>query len=294
MRKILLLILFFLFANNVGNSYALNLIPVKKAGEVNFKKHSLPTDVVFRDSNSFYLLDAYDPAVLLYENFQKKRKIKLPVPDEGMCFEKYEDKYFICVPSENKIYILNEDFGISGSIQNSQGAFDPTDIAFYENKLYVADNDNHRIMVFNENGSLINRKGEYGFDYLMFRYPFDIAIDSRGDLFVSEVINTRIQQLTYDLKYVNYIGGWGVSSGHFYRPKGVVIYRDKYLLAADGYMGLIQVFDKKGNFIGVLGDSNGEKLKFVSPVRMKIYKDKLAVTDFLDKSVKIFRLKGFK
>ncbi len=294
MRKLFLLILFFLFANNVGNSYALNLIPVKKAGEVNFKKHSLPTDVVFRDSNSFYVLDAYEPAVLLYENFQEKQKIKLNAPDEGMCFERHENKYFICVPAEGKIYILNENFSISGSIQNSQGAFDPTDIAFYDNKYYVADNDNHRIMVFNEKGSLINKKGEYGFDYLMFRYPFDIAIDSRGDLFVSEVINTRIQQLTYDLKYVNYIGGWGVSSGHFYRPKGVVIYKDKYLFAADGYMGLIQVFDKKGNFIGVLGDSDGKKLKFVSPVRMTIYKDQLAVTDFLNKSVKIFSLKGFK
>jgi DNA-binding beta-propeller fold protein YncE len=149
---------------------------------------------------------------------------------------------------------------------------DPTDVAIdaTRKRLYVADNDNHVIHVY----SLADHRfeaiwGGPGQGERQFRYPFLIDTSVQGYLFVVEPINTRVQVLNPDGKFVGFIGGWGLKSGQVFRPKGVVVCQDRAYVT-DSYLGTVQVFALSGRFLGVLADTAGTPMSFITPTGITI------------------------
>ena len=92
-----------------------------------------------------------------------------------------------------------------------------------------------------------------------------LAANQFNQLFVVDVLNTRVQVFDPDGNFLNAIGAWGVLPGSLYRPKGVAIDRNDRVFVSDSYMGLVQVFTPLGLFLGVLCE-NGEKKSFTTPV----------------------------
>jgi DNA-binding beta-propeller fold protein YncE len=59
--------------------------------------------------------------------------------------------------------------------------------------VYVADSDNNRIQKFSSDGTFITAWGSEGTGNGQFSSPYGIAIDSAGNVYVSEEGNDRIQ-----------------------------------------------------------------------------------------------------
>ena len=144
---------------------------------------------------------------------------------------------------------------------------DPTDVAVdaSRQRLYIVDNDNHSIHVY----SLADHRfesvwGSPGQDQRQFRFPFLIDTSLDGYLFVVEPINTRVQVLNAEGKFVDFIGGWGIKPGQLFRPKGVAVCSDR-VYVTDSYLGHVQVFGRDGKFLGVLADAAGSPMSFVTP-----------------------------
>jgi DNA-binding beta-propeller fold protein YncE len=149
---------------------------------------------------------------------------------------------------------------------------DPTDVAVdaIRKRLYIADNDNHVIHVY----SLADRRfesiwGGPGQGERQFRFPFLIDTSIQGYLFVVEPINTRVQVLSPDGKFVGFIGGWGIKSGQLFRPKGVAVCQDR-VYVTDSYLGNVQIFALSGRFLGVLADATGTPMRFTTPTGITI------------------------
>ncbi len=149
---------------------------------------------------------------------------------------------------------------------------DPTDVVVdpARARLYVADNDNHYILVY----SLASRSfeavwGGPGQGERQFRFPFLMDLSLQGYLLIVEPINTRVQVLNPGGKFVNFIGGWGVKPGQLFRPKGVATCEDR-VFVTDSYLGSIQVFDMSGSFLGVLADNAGLPMKFLTPTGVAV------------------------
>jgi hypothetical protein len=88
------------------------------------------------------------------------------------------------------------------------------------------------------------------------------------------------------------VGKWGVDRGQMYRPKGVAIDAQDRIYVSDGYLGVIQVFNKNKKFKGVLGDTSGFMAKFKSPTG--IYVDgnmRLYVVEMLAHKVSVYKIK---
>jgi DNA-binding beta-propeller fold protein YncE len=144
---------------------------------------------------------------------------------------------------------------------------DPTDVAVdpLRKRLYIIDNDNHHILLYD----LTTRSfgpvwGSPGQAERQFRFPFLLDVSPQGYVFVVEPINTRVQVLNPEGKFVGFVGGWGVKPGQLFRPKGVAICADR-VFVTDSYLGNVQVFDERGDFLGLLADAAGKPLKLVTP-----------------------------
>ena len=60
--------------------------------------------------------------------------------------------------------------------------------------MYVTDTGNHRIEKFDKEGNFITQWGGYGNGDGQFNFPYGIAVDARGSVFVVDSGNTRVQQ----------------------------------------------------------------------------------------------------
>lgn len=148
---------------------------------------------------------------------------------------------------------------------------DPVDVLASRLKgyVYVSDNDNHRIKVYDRRGIFQFEWGEFGEDRGEFRYPGMLADNEFNQIFVVDVLNTRVQKFDPFGKFITDIGGWGVLPGKLFRPKGVAIDKKNRVFVSDSYMGLVQVFTDLGAFLGVVCENN-EKRKFNTPVGLYI------------------------
>lgn len=164
---------------------------------------------------------------------------------------------------------------------------DPTDASFGlpEEIYHVVDNDNHRILTVDQNGTMVWFQGTMGRNRGEFRFPFMLDLDSEGNIYVVEVINTRVQVLGPDGSHLRFIGDWGIEPGQFFRPKGIAVNERNEVFVSDSYLGVIQVFTPEGRLLGVLGDEYGNLTKFTTPVGMAVAEGRLYIVEMWNNRV---------
>lgn len=293
MKLILQILLVLLLSVNVFASS----IKAELVNTYNFGENDTPADVVlnFAGEEITGVYNAYDGSYYTYSNKMLMNKYSSEMLKGGNCFVRNEGYYYFCNSRNNSVDILNGNFDLMERIalpENLKGKFDPTDMVFLNNKIYITDNDNHRIVVYSKETKSTNIIGTFGESRLEFWYPYSIAANSTGILFISEVLGTRIQKIIPPGDFHGFIGEWGVEAGQFYRPTGIALFNDNHLFVADGYTGLIQVMSPAGDFEGILRDANGDKLKFGSPTHIRIDNGLLGVVDAWAKKVYIYKIKG--
>ena len=265
-----------------------------------------PSDVAVSASGNIYVLDGVNNKIKV---FNHSGEYLTSFGREGSNDGEFSQPLGIDVDSAGNIYVAD-----SGNhrvqILDPQGKFagqiklpakslpsDPTDVAVDEkrNRCYVADNDNHYILVYGlDTLKLIDTYGTSGSEKRAFRYPFFITLDNKGYLYIVEVINTRVQVLNPEGLFVTFIGGWGVEKGEFFRPKGVAIDNNNRVYVSDSYLGVIQVFDNIGDFNSVVGDNKTGKIKkFKTPVGICIDRsNRLYVVEMFSDRVGVYSLES--
>lgn len=195
-----------------------------------------------------------------------------------------------------QIFTAEGDFISDIKVPESSGKkADPTDVAVNSSgsRFFVADNNNHKIHEFDTaSKKLINTYGKPGAEKWEFRYPFLMHLYQDKYLYIVDVINTRVQVLSSEGKFVSFVGGWGVKKGQFFRPKGVTVDSNGFSYVSDSYMGVIQLFDITGNFHSVIGDpESGKVRKFNTPVGITVDdSNRLYVVEMLPGRVSVFKL----
>jgi len=265
-----------------------------------------PSDVAVSKDGQIYVVDGVNNRIRIF-NAQGARLSSFGSEGQG----KGEFKYplGIDIPVSGRVYVAD-----SGNhrvqIFDGAGGFidqiklpalnhpaDPTDIAVDDtrNRCYVVDNDNHRILVYDlSNLQLLDSYGTPGTDKRNFRYPFLITLDKQKYLYIVDVINTRVQVLNPDGLFVNFIGGWGVEKGEFFRPKGVAVDKNGRIYVSDSYMGVIQIFTATGEFYAAIGEpASGKVKKFKTPVGIYVdQRNRLYVVEMFANKVGVYRQVG--
>jgi DNA-binding beta-propeller fold protein YncE len=244
---------------------------------------NMPSDAAVGHDGSLYVLDGVNHRVVAYD---AEGRLQFQFGARGGGLGQFAYPLGIATDPNGNIYVADSGnhrfqvFAADGKpleavplpAATSGVSPDPTDVAVdaMRKRLYVADNDNHVIHVY----SLADHRfesiwGGPGQGERQFRYPFLIDASVQGYLFVVEPINTRVQVLNPDGKFVGFIGGWGIKSGQLFRPKGVAVCRDRAYVT-DSYLGTVQAFTLSGRFLGVLADAAGTPMSFTTPTGIAI------------------------
>ena len=173
------------------------------------------------------------------------------------------DRLFVADSELRHVLVFDKDHKVEASI--SQGLVLPGGVAVdNENRfLYVADTGADQIFVFDADPpfkfirAIGTRSGKHDLTAPGdFSQPTNVAVDSDGNLFVTDTWNNRVQVFDAEGKFIRAFGKAGDGPGYFTRPKGIAIDTDGHVWVADSIQDRVQVFTPEGHLLIWMG-SNG-------------------------------------
>lgn len=134
----------------------------------------------------------------------------------------------------------------------------PRDVAVNQNRIYVADLQTHNVHVYDkatrEKLFDIPRGSEATNCAIEIQMPTNLALDSRGRLYVADTGHFRVKVFDADGKFLRSVGEFGQGLGQFSRLKGIAVDRENRLYAVDAMSQVVQVFDDAGQLLMFFGD----------------------------------------
>ena len=178
-------------------------------------------------------------------------------------------------------------FGKRGS---GEGMFKyPLGVAVSDgDEIVVADQCNHRVQVFDSNGTFLRSFGHKGGNAGEFRNPTGIAIDKDRNIFVSECYNHRVQILSWEGRHLGSFGGKGSLDSQLSYPWGLSLDSTGNVIVADTGNKLIKIFTPHGKFVTKIGGQGS----FSFPIHCVQCGEYFIVSDSNEHCIKVLNREG--
>ncbi|MBW6475046.1 MAG: SMP-30/gluconolactonase/LRE family protein [Anaerolineaceae bacterium] len=186
--------------------------------------------------------------------------------------------YSIALGNHNDLFIGDlsnrciQKFDINGNHLLAFGegiTSDPYAIAVDDqDQVFVVSQYHSTIEVFSSDGAYLRTIGDRsnpGDQPGEFQWPEGLALDTQGNLYVSDTRNNRIQKLTNAGEFVTSWGGIMSNPGEFNGPSDVLITAEQHLLVVDTVNHRIQRFTEDGTFIASWGSEGYAQDQFKHP-----------------------------
>ncbi|MFC2023384.1 flippase activity-associated protein Agl23, partial [Chloroflexota bacterium] len=188
---------------------------------------------------------------------------------------------------------LSSESAWGGAVGTAPGQFNhPRGIAVGpDDQVFVADSDNHRVQVFDRDGTFLREwgsrcqldtgqgctdtdgDGPMGFGDGQFQEPWGIAVDHEGNVYVADTWNHRIQAFDSDGTYLTKWGSYGQTSTEmslFYGPRDVAVDAAGRVFVTDTGNKRVVVFDRIGQPLYQWGGGGVGPGSFEEPVGIAV------------------------
>ena len=219
-----------------------------------------PYDIAFRPDGRIYVLNRCDPA--------RASAIRVGV----------------CNLNEDYLFEFGKGYG------QGEGQFVwPVAMAFdSQDRLYITDEYNHRVTIYDSEGQYLSHWGENGSDPGQMDGSAGIAIDSDDNVYIADQHNCRLQKFTTDGTLITSWGVQGAADGEFNLPWGVGVGPDGSVHVADWRNDRVQKFSPEGDHLQTIGSGQLNRPSGVATAS----DGSIAVADWGNERVQIFQPDG--
>jgi DNA-binding beta-propeller fold protein YncE len=132
-----------------------------------------------------------------------------------------------------KFSVQGKFIGTFGAFGTNCGEFQrPSGLAWFEEKIYVADAINNRVQTFTGHGVFEGLMGLADSE-LVLRFPYDIAVTGQGQFYIVEYGAGRITCLDRQGSVLGQYGRTGSGEGEFSTPWGIGVNSRGHVIVAD-------------------------------------------------------------
>ncbi len=164
-------------------------------------------------------------------------------------------------------------------------------------RIIIPDPREHKVAVFSLDGKLLNSFGKRGELEGEFNQPMAAALDSQGNIYITDSFNARIQRFTPDGVFISKFGKRGDSKGDFGIIKCVALDSDDNIYVTDARFHRIQIFNTKGELLLTLGAPYSQQQDeaivaagFLLPYGIYIDRtNRIYVADMMNKRLQVFQ-----
>jgi sugar lactone lactonase YvrE len=169
---------------------------------------------------------------------------------------------FVTDTARNQVLCYDATGRFTGMLEETN-TLRPTGVAVTAERLYVSDITSHSIRVYSKTSRQLlftippnpnaGEDTEPGKLYM----PVNLALDSEGRLYVSDLAVCRVKIFDADGKFLRTFGGQGDLPGQFARPKGIAVDRAGRIFVIDAASQTCQIFDPEGKLLLSFGEPGG-------------------------------------
>ncbi|WP_207063247.1 6-bladed beta-propeller [Motiliproteus sp. SC1-56] len=168
----------------------------------------------------------------------------------GLAFDPLQGRIFVSDTHGHDIKV----FDLQGVLVDTWGDFgdqpgqfnSPVYMVYRDNLLYVVDTLNARLQVLDEAGNYLRGFGKRGGFVGNFVRPKGVALDSEGNIYISESYHDYMLIFGQQGRFLLPIGGAGKSAGKFFHPSGIWIDSQNRIYVADMLNGRVSIFQYLG------------------------------------------------
>lgn len=250
------------------------------------------------DSERLYVSDSLQRKVFAFDfKTQTLSKIENVAFPAGIALDAQENLYV--VDSAKKVISV---FGRNGKFIKDiadPSVEKPVGIAIdrQNNRIYLVDtgtraSKEQNVKIFNLEGKKIGViGGAPGGDFGQFSYPTMATVDDKGNVYISDTLNSRVQKFDAKGHFVTSFGQLGENWGEFDKPKGVAVDSFGNLYVVDSGWSNVQIFNPKGQILLFFGGRGPIPGMMKNPISIAIDKqNRIYVGDYLNHRVGVYEL----
>lgn len=164
----------------------------------------------------------------------------------------------------------------------------PMAVMVANNLIYISDTNKKRVQIYDYDGNPLKIFGKAGTKPGQFLFPYGLASDSKGNVYVADLFNGNISKFDMDGKFL----GIFVKKGSLKSPAGLTIKND-LMYVTDVVQNTVKVFDLNGKLVLNIGKKGTAPGQFYAPNAISVSGDgTIYVTDTGNSRVQVFDKNG--
>ncbi|HWR71860.1 MAG TPA: NHL repeat-containing protein, partial [Nitrospirota bacterium] len=220
----------------------------------------VPTRIALDGQGAVYVTESRGKNVLrVYDRTGKLLRTLSGLQGPGGVHVDGQGRIYIASLTKNSVDVYTSELVYSHSLGAGKNEFkSPHSVVVSSSGLiYVSDAKDNKVKVYNPNGTQAFVFGGWGKGNGQFNSPLGMAINGAGELFVldwqsvvtpdGETAGARIQVFDPQGNYLRSFGQFGTGEGKMVRPLDIALGQGGRIYVADGYQGVVHVFDSAGN-----------------------------------------------
>ncbi len=164
-------------------------------------------------------------------------------------------------------------------------------------RIIIPDPRSNAVAIFSTDGKLLKLFGKRGGMDGEFNNPLSAALDSNGNIYITDSFNAVVQKFTPDGVFISKFGKRGDAVGDFGVIKGIALDSDDNIYVSDGKFHRVQIFNSEGALLMSLGAAHTQRpgegivaAGFLIPYGIYIdKKNQIFVADMMNRRLQFFQ-----